>query len=93
MKYNNKQLTIENINFRSLAKKFGTPAYCYSYSKLKENIKNFKENSKGDMLELKKHQLHPIAILTLLIIYLGVETRLTVGESQSIAYDIIYGVI
>ena len=47
MKYNNKQLTIENINFRSLAKKFGTPAYCYSYSKLKENIKNFKENFKS----------------------------------------------
>ena len=47
MKYKNKQLTIENINFRSLAKKFGTPAYCYSYSKLKENIKNFKENFKS----------------------------------------------
>ena len=47
MKYNNKQLTIENINFRSLAKKFGTPAYCYSYSKLEENINNFKENFKS----------------------------------------------
>ena len=44
MKYNNKQLKIENINFQSLAKKFGTPAYCYSYSKLKENINNFKKN-------------------------------------------------
>ena len=44
MKYNNKQLTIENINFRSLAKKFGTPAYCYSHSKLRENINNFKKN-------------------------------------------------
>ena len=30
MKYKNKQLTTENINFQSLAKKFGTPAYCYS---------------------------------------------------------------
>ena len=47
MKYNNKQLTIENINFQSLAKKFGTPAYCYSYSKLEENINNFKENFKS----------------------------------------------
>ena len=47
MKYKNKQLTIENINFQSLAKKFGTPAYCYSYSKLEENINNFKENFKS----------------------------------------------
>ena len=47
MKYNNKKLTIEKINFQSLAKKFGTPAYCYSFSKLKENINNFKENFKS----------------------------------------------
>ena len=47
MKYKNKQLTTENINFQSLAKKFGTPAYSYSYSKLKENINNFKENFKS----------------------------------------------
>ena len=44
---NNKQLTIENINFRSLVQKYGTPAYCYSYSKLKENINNFKQNFKS----------------------------------------------
>ena len=47
MKYNNKQLTIENIKFKNLAQKFGTPAYCYSYSKLKENINNFKKNFKS----------------------------------------------
>ena len=47
MKYYNKQLTIENVNFQSLAQKFGTPAYCYSYSKLKENINNFKQNFKS----------------------------------------------
>ncbi len=47
MKYKNKQLTTENINFQSLAKKFGTPAYCYSYSKLEENINNFKKNFKS----------------------------------------------
>ncbi len=47
MKYNNKQLTIENINFKSLVQKYGTPAYCYSYSKLKENINNFKQNFKS----------------------------------------------
>ena len=44
MKYNNNKLTIEKIFFQSLALKFGTPAYCYSYSKLKENINNFKKN-------------------------------------------------
>ena len=47
MKYNNKKLLIEKINFQSLARKFGTPAYCYSYSKLKENINKFKENFKS----------------------------------------------
>ncbi len=47
MKYSNKKLIIEKINFQSLAQKFGTPAYCYSYSKLKENINNFKENFKS----------------------------------------------
>ena len=35
---------IEKINFQNLAKKFGTPAYCYSYSRLNENINNFKKN-------------------------------------------------
>jgi len=47
MKYHNKKLTIEKINFQSLAQKFGTPAYCYSYSKLRENINNFKKNFKS----------------------------------------------
>ncbi len=47
MKYLNNKLMIENINFNSLVKKFGTPAYCYSYSKLKENIDGFKENFKS----------------------------------------------
>ena len=43
MKYKNKKLTIEKTDFQSLARKFGTPAYCYSYSKLEKNINNFKE--------------------------------------------------
>jgi Diaminopimelate decarboxylase len=47
MRYLNKKLMIENINFSNLAQKFGTPAYCYSYSKLKENINNFKNNFKS----------------------------------------------
>ena len=47
MRYSNKILTIEKTNFQNLAQKFGTPAYCYSYSKLKNNINNFKENFKS----------------------------------------------
>ena len=46
MKYVNKRLTLEKVNFQKIAKKFGTPFYCYSYSKLKENVKKFKENFK-----------------------------------------------
>ncbi len=44
MKYINKKLTIEKINFQKIANKFKTPAYCYSHSKLIENIKNFKKS-------------------------------------------------
>tara|TARA_B110000967_G_scaffold162390_1_gene168927 strand:+ start:568 stop:1782 length:1215 start_codon:yes stop_codon:yes gene_type:complete len=44
MKYINKCLTIEKVKVQDIARKFGTPAYCYSYKKLKENIINFKKN-------------------------------------------------
>ena len=44
MKYINKNLTIEKIKVKDIAKKFGTPIYCYSYTQLKENITNFKKN-------------------------------------------------
>ncbi len=44
MKYINKKLTIEKINCQKIANKFGTPLYCYSYSRLKENIYNFKKS-------------------------------------------------
>ena len=47
MRYINNKLMIEKINFQNLAKKFGTPAYCYSYSRLNENINNFKKNFKS----------------------------------------------
>jgi diaminopimelate decarboxylase len=47
MKYINKRLTVERVNFHRIAKKFGTPFYCYSYSKLKENVNKFKENFKS----------------------------------------------
>ena len=44
MKYINKNLSIEKIKVEDIAKKFGTPIYCYSYSRLKENINNFKKS-------------------------------------------------
>ena len=47
MKYINKNLSIEKIEVKDIAKKFGTPIYCYSYKKLKENINNFKKNFKS----------------------------------------------
>ena len=47
MKYINKKLTVERISLQKIANKFGTPFYCYSYYKLKENIKNFKKNFKS----------------------------------------------
>ena len=43
MKYINKNLYIEKIKIKDIAKKFGTPVYCYSYKQLKENINNFKK--------------------------------------------------
>ena len=46
MKYISKNLFIEGVKVRNLAKKFRTPIYCYSYKKLKENINNFKKNFK-----------------------------------------------
>jgi diaminopimelate decarboxylase len=47
MKYINKNLIIEKVKVENLAKKFGTPVYCYSYKQLKENINNFKKNFKS----------------------------------------------
>ena len=46
MKYINNNLSIEKVKAQDIAKKFGTPTYCYSYSLLKENINNFKKNFK-----------------------------------------------
>ena len=47
MKYIKNNFSIEGIRVQNLAKKFGTPLYCYSYKKLSENIKNFKDNFKS----------------------------------------------
>ena len=47
MEYINKKLSIEKNKVEDIAKRFGTPTYCYSYKKLKENINNFKKSFKS----------------------------------------------
>jgi diaminopimelate decarboxylase len=47
MKYLNKSFLIERVKAESLAKKFATPIYCYSYKRLKTNIIKFKNNFKS----------------------------------------------
>ena len=47
MKYINKSFSIEKVRSQDLAKKYGTPIYCYSYERLKKNINNFKESFKS----------------------------------------------
>ncbi len=46
MIYKKNRFFVENFSVESLAKNFATPLYCYSYSKLKENINNFKNSFK-----------------------------------------------
>ncbi len=46
MIYKKKELLFDNYKVSFLAKKFATPLYCYSYEKLKKNIKSFQENFK-----------------------------------------------
>ena len=46
MKYKGKNFFIEDVKASTLAKKYSTPLYCYSYNKLKENINNFKKTFK-----------------------------------------------
>ena len=44
MRFLNSKLKIENTILQNIAKKYGTPAYCYSYKQLRENINDFKKN-------------------------------------------------
>ena len=46
MIYKKNKLSIDGLNVESLAKKFSTPLYCYSYKKLHENILNIKNKLK-----------------------------------------------
>jgi len=47
MKYKSRKLTIENVKIEDIAKRYGTPTYCYSYDRIKKNINNFKKNFKS----------------------------------------------
>ncbi len=46
MYYNNNKLFIDKISVDKIIKNFGTPVYCYSYNRLKENILKFQKNFK-----------------------------------------------
>ena len=43
MKYKKGHFYIENVSAERIAKKFGTPAYVYSYDGIQRNINNFKK--------------------------------------------------
>jgi diaminopimelate decarboxylase len=47
MKYINNSFFIEKIKVEKIAKKFGTPTYCYSYNQIKENVSNFRNKFKS----------------------------------------------
>ena len=47
MKYKFKYYLIENVKASSLAKKYATPLYCYSFNKIRENINIFNKNFKS----------------------------------------------
>ena len=50
MKYIKNNLLIEKVKVQDIEKKFGSPTYCYSYKKLKENIFNFKKTLTHSLL-------------------------------------------
>ena len=44
MNYKNSKFYVENISIGKLTQSFQTPFYCYSKSRLNQNIKNFNKN-------------------------------------------------
>ena len=44
MNYKNSKFYVENISIGKLTRSFQTPFYCYSKSRLNQNIKNFNKN-------------------------------------------------
>ena len=43
MRYKKKDLLIDSFKVKKIAQRYSTPLYCYSYNKIKENIKNLKK--------------------------------------------------
>ena len=50
MNYKKKIFHVENVSAEKLSKKFKTPLYCYSYSRLKHNIVNLLKTVPGERL-------------------------------------------
>jgi len=46
MNYKKKIFHVENVSTEKLSKKFKTPLYCYSYLRIKNNVKNYKNHFK-----------------------------------------------
>ena len=46
MKYLSNNFSIDGFSANSLAKKYSTPIYCYSFNKIKDNVKEFKTSFK-----------------------------------------------
>ena len=46
MYFKKNKLFIEKVSGLKIAREFGTPSYCYSLSRLKNNIRNFQRNFK-----------------------------------------------
>ena len=44
MKYRLSNYYVDSFSAETLAKKYSTPLYCYSFKRLKENIKSFKKS-------------------------------------------------
>ena len=44
MNFKKNKLFVEKVNSLKIVKKYGTPTYCYSISRLKKNISNFQKN-------------------------------------------------
>ena len=44
MNFRKNKLFVEKVNSLKIVKKYGTPTYCYSISRLRKNIRNFQKN-------------------------------------------------
>ena len=47
MKYKSRFFFLDGYNVNTIAKKYLTPIYCYSFNKIKKNIKTFNKNFKN----------------------------------------------